>query len=110
MVRIREARRAYRRFHARYFAPYPAELSLTRWDIPWLAERLRHSGDAGAARTAARLEPAGDGTRARDDVDPVVRRLQTASFRRMSAERKLELADELLALAAGLRSVRDVPG
>ena len=37
-------------------------------------------------------------------VDPVVRDLQTARFRQMSAERKLELADELLMLARELKT------
>ena len=36
-------------------------------------------------------------------VDPVVRNLQTQRFREMSAERKLQLADELLALARELK-------
>ncbi len=110
MVRIREARKAFRRFHARYFASYPAELPLTRYDLPWLLERLRRSGDPDAEAIAARLEPAGAGQLPGEDVDPVVRRLQTESFRRMSAERKLELADQLRALATELQHLRDVPG
>ena len=40
---------------------------------------------------------------AMEPVDPVVRKLQTQRFRAMSAERKLELADELLALARELK-------
>ena len=36
-------------------------------------------------------------------VDPIVRELQTQRFRELSAERKLELADELLALARELK-------
>ena len=39
-----------------------------------------------------------------DDVDPVVRELQTRRLRAMTAERKLEIADELLALARELKS------
>jgi hypothetical protein len=38
-----------------------------------------------------------------EHVDPVVTNLQTQRFREMSAERKLELADELLALARELK-------
>jgi hypothetical protein len=37
-------------------------------------------------------------------VDPVVRDLQTRLFRDMSAERKLELVDELIALARELKA------
>lgn len=39
-----------------------------------------------------------------DDVDPIVRELQTRRLRGMTAERKLEIADELLALARELKS------
>jgi hypothetical protein len=39
-----------------------------------------------------------------EQVDPMVRKLQTQRFREMSAERKLELADELLALARELKT------
>jgi predicted secreted protein len=38
-----------------------------------------------------------------DPVDPVVQTLQTQRFREMSAERKLQLADELLDLARALK-------
>ena len=37
-------------------------------------------------------------------VDPTVRELQTAVFRGMSAERKLELVDQLIALARELKT------
>ncbi len=38
-----------------------------------------------------------------EHVDPVVRDLQTQRFREMNAERKLQLADELLTLARELK-------
>jgi hypothetical protein len=38
-----------------------------------------------------------------EHIDPVVRSLQTQRFREMSAERKLQLADELVALARELK-------
>ncbi len=37
-------------------------------------------------------------------LDPIVRDLQTSRFRTMSAERKLELADELITLARELKT------
>lgn len=37
-------------------------------------------------------------------VDPAVRELQTALFRAMSADRKLELVDQLIALARELKT------
>lgn len=39
-----------------------------------------------------------------EPVDPAVRALQTALFRRMSAERKLELVDQLIGLARELKT------
>lgn len=39
-----------------------------------------------------------------DAIDPIVRELQTRRLRAMSAQRKLEVADELLALARELKS------
>ncbi|HEV8148747.1 MAG TPA: hypothetical protein VGP61_01040 [Gemmatimonadales bacterium] len=39
-----------------------------------------------------------------EPVDPIVRSLQTQRFRGMSAQRKLELADELLTLARELKT------
>ena len=39
-----------------------------------------------------------------ESVDPIVRDLQTRRFRAMSAEQKLQLADELLLLARELKA------
>lgn len=39
-----------------------------------------------------------------DAIDPIVRELQTRRLRAMSAQRKLEVADELLSLARELKS------
>lgn len=45
MVRLREARRAYRCFHARCFWSSPPELRIEAADIAWVAEQLmRHGG------------------------------------------------------------------
>ncbi len=45
MVRLREARRAYRRFHALCFWSSPPDLIIEASDIPWVAEQLmRHGG------------------------------------------------------------------
>jgi predicted secreted protein len=38
-----------------------------------------------------------------EPIDPVVQALQTQRFQEMTAERKLELADELLTLARALK-------
>lgn len=55
MVRVREARRAFRRFHASCFWSYRRDLTITRDDVPWVAEQLMKHGDRQAWRIAARL-------------------------------------------------------
>jgi hypothetical protein len=44
MVRVREARRAYRRFHARCFWSCPPDLVIRAADVPWVAEQLMRYG------------------------------------------------------------------
>ncbi len=44
MVRVRQARRAYRAFHARCFWSYPVDLVITRDDIAWVVDQLRRNG------------------------------------------------------------------
>ncbi len=48
MVRVREARRAYRRFHAQCFWSFRPDLEIRLSDVPWVAEQLmRHGGREG---------------------------------------------------------------
>ena len=48
MVRVREARRAYRDFHTRCFWSYDPEYTVRLDDVPWVAEKLKtHGGRAG---------------------------------------------------------------
>lgn len=55
MVRVREARRAYRRFYALCFWSYSSDLTLTRGDVPWVAEQLKKHGNREAWTFAAKL-------------------------------------------------------
>jgi hypothetical protein len=55
MVRVREARRAYRRFHAQCFWSYAPDLRIAAADVPWVAEQLRRHGGREAWEVAARL-------------------------------------------------------
>jgi hypothetical protein len=55
MVRVREARRAYWRFHAQCFWSHPPDLEITAADVPWVAEQLRCHGGREAWEVAARL-------------------------------------------------------
>lgn len=55
MVRVREARRAFRRFHAMCFRAYPPDREITAGDVPWVAERLMTHGDREAWRLGVRL-------------------------------------------------------
>ena len=60
MVRVREARRAYRKFYAMCFWSYRKDLRIGLADVDWVAETLKKNGDMRAWRTAGRLLGAGD--------------------------------------------------
>lgn len=55
MVRVREARRAYRRFRTLCFWSYRPDLVITAEDVPWVAEQLMRHGNREAWRVGARL-------------------------------------------------------
>lgn len=57
MVRTREARRAYRRFHASCFWSYRPDLTIGPDDIGWVAQTLKKSGNREAWEIAHRLCP-----------------------------------------------------
>jgi len=55
MVRVREARRAYRRFHTQCFWSYDPDYRITLADVSWVAEQLRKHGGRRAWLKAAEL-------------------------------------------------------
>jgi hypothetical protein len=55
MVRVREARRAYRAFHARCFWSYPPDLVIGPQDVAWVAEQLMKHGGRREWEKGARL-------------------------------------------------------
>lgn len=55
MVRVREARRAFRRFRASCFWSYRPDLRIALEDVPWVAEQLMKHGNREAWRIGARL-------------------------------------------------------
>jgi len=55
MVRVREARRAFRRFHATCFWSYRQDLVITGDDISWVAEQLMKHGTRETWAVGARL-------------------------------------------------------
>ena len=55
MVRVREARRAFRGFHGSCFWSYRPDLTITREDVPWVAEQLMRHGNRAAWYIGARL-------------------------------------------------------
>ncbi len=57
MVRVREARRAFREFHADCFWYCRKDLVIGPGDVDWVAETLRKNGDMRAWRVAGRLSP-----------------------------------------------------
>jgi hypothetical protein len=48
MVAVREARRAYRRFHAACFWSSPPDLEIGMDDVEWVARQLMKHGDGEA--------------------------------------------------------------
>ncbi len=57
MVRVREARRAYRRYQAQCFWSFDPDYKITAEDIPWVADQLKKHGDRSAWETANKLCP-----------------------------------------------------
>ena len=55
MVRVREARRLYRRFHATCFWSFDPDYRIGPSDIAWVAEQLRRHGGRDAWEVASRL-------------------------------------------------------
>ena len=55
MVKIREAGRAYRKFHARCFWSYKPDLKISSQDVAWVAEQLMKNGGRDAWQAAAKL-------------------------------------------------------
>ena len=57
MVRVREARRAYRRFHAQCFWSFDPEYRVRPSDVAWVAAQLRRHGGRDAWERARKLCP-----------------------------------------------------
>lgn len=55
MVRVREARRAFRRFRTTCFWSCRPDLVIGANDVPWVAEQLMKHGNREAWRAGARL-------------------------------------------------------
>lgn len=55
MVRVREARRAYREYHASCFWSSAPDLRIEAKDVGWVAEQLKRHGGRDAWNVAARL-------------------------------------------------------
>ena len=55
MVRVREARRAYRRYHTECFWSCDPAYGIGMADVPWVTEQLKRHGGRDAWVVAARL-------------------------------------------------------
>ena len=55
MVRVREARKAFRRYHPTCFWSYRPDLEIGLDDVDWVAETLMRNGDREAWRIGRRL-------------------------------------------------------
>lgn len=99
MVRLREAGRAFRRFHSVCFATLPADRPICQDDVDWIADRLvRHGGEAEAA--GLRLRP--PVPMLRSDTAPEAEALRIAAVRRRAPADRLRQA---MAWSESLRSV-----
>lgn len=57
MVRLREARRAFRRYHTQCFWSCDPRYTVTMRDVPWVAEQLKKYGGRVGWDLGARLCP-----------------------------------------------------
>ena len=57
MVRLREARRAFKKYHAKCFWSYDPNQVITRSDISWVALELKKNGDLKTWQIGCRLCP-----------------------------------------------------
>jgi hypothetical protein len=55
MVRVREARRAFRRFHTRCFWSYDPDYRISLRDVVWVADQLMKFGGRAGWELGARL-------------------------------------------------------
>jgi len=55
MVQVREARRAYRRFHTQCFWSFDPNYRIGPEDIPWVAEQLKRHGGREAWLVGSKL-------------------------------------------------------
>jgi hypothetical protein len=55
MVRVREARRAFRRYFSQCFWSYDPDYVVSLDDVPWVAEQLMKNGGRAAWELGARL-------------------------------------------------------
>lgn len=55
MVRVREARRAYKKFYARCFWSYSPDMVIGKEKVSWVGERLMKLGGMDAWRAGAAL-------------------------------------------------------
>ncbi len=55
MVRVREARRAYRRFYSQCFWSYDPEYPIALTDVEWVAQQLMKNGGHEAWQVGAKL-------------------------------------------------------
>ncbi len=55
MVRVRETRRAFRKYHAQCFWSFDPDRPITAADIPWVVEQLRKHGNRETWEAATRL-------------------------------------------------------
>lgn len=98
MVSVREARRAFRRFHSECFASVAPDRKVTRDDVAWVATQLlRHGGDAAKSvgRRLAGAVSLVEAPRTPRDTARAAEAEQTAALRRQQPADRLRQALQL---------------
>jgi hypothetical protein len=92
MVRVREARRAYRRFHAECFWSYDPDYRIGPSDVVWVADQLHRHGGRDAWEAAGKLfGPVGS-----HETPPMtIEREYRARVNAMSIVERIRRAEEL---------------
>ncbi len=99
MVSVREARRAFLRFRASCFWSYRPDLTITRDDVPWVAEQLMKHGNREAWTVGAKLRSYGGA----DAATPPGRSADRAALRVRVVRRDAEPPSDALAMTPAER-------
>lgn len=102
MVRVREARRAFRRYRDECFATVAADREIGQEDVAWVAEHLIRLGSSEARKVGSRLAGVRASMPAADDTLQEADAVRVAAIRR---ERPAERLRQVLDLSESMRAL-----